>query len=124
MQHRMDPEARKAYGIAIWWRARKTAALIRAGKASTGYAIKHACIEISKAAVTTALLVAKEPGWAFCMLRYVPDLTRPQRFALCDMLTDDEFRHAKWALDNMRFLDKEEREILEWIFKNKTAPIL
>lgn len=111
----MTDEHRAGYALALQIGARHTAALIRAGKASVGYAVICLYKEVGARIATRALFEAQNPRWALCAIRYVPDLQKKHRFALSLVLTVSEITFAGWVLANMRFLDDKERKVLEWV---------
>jgi hypothetical protein len=116
----MDDEHRVAYALAMEYGAKKTAALIRANKASIGRACIEACKEIGTQRTFEALMSARNGEWSMCAMRYVADITITQRVFLASTLTLSDLAHARWVLANMSFLPESERAILKWILRTKT----
>jgi hypothetical protein len=112
----MDDEHTTAYALAMKYGATRTAALIRANKASIGRAILSACKEIGAYQVTLAIEESRNPWWALCAMRYAP-LEWWHRGILSIYLTNDQYRHAAWVLKNFRHedLSKDELGVLKWL---------
>ena len=115
IRYRMDDEHRIAYALAMKHGAKKTAALIRANKASVGRAIISACKEIGTERVVQALVDAENPWLALCAIRYAPLIQWWHRGRLSMLLMDEQYAHVKWVLKNFHHLPKEDAQVLRWI---------
>lgn len=112
LTYRMSDEARAGFALARAHGARRTATMIRVGKANLGQAIIHACHEIGTDKVVTALVAARNPEWNLCVLRYAPGITREQRSALATTLDKKSLDQARWALKNIIHLTDDEKKVL------------
>ena len=115
IRHRMSDEQRAGYTLAMKCGAKKTAAKIRANKASMGAAIVNASKEIGTEHVIQALVDAENPWWALCAIRYAPHIQWWHRGRLSMLLMHEQYEHVKWVLRNFHHLSKEEAQVLRWI---------
>lgn len=111
----MTDEQRAGYALAMKYGAKKTAALIRANKASVGRAIISACEEIGVDQVTIAIEESENPWWALCAIRYAPRIQWWHRALLSTWLTDEQHKYAAWVLTTFSHLSKDEIKILKWV---------
>ncbi len=120
LQHRMNEEARVGYALALKYGARKTAALIRLGRfASYGPAIACAWRELDMAKTVSALIEIGNPDWAFCAIRYAPNITAAQRQSLIPVLSEDCFKRAEWQLTHIIHLSDDEKKNVQWIIDQR-----
>ena len=72
----------------------------------------HACKEIGITRLVEVLIVERNPEWSFCAIRYAPGITHRGREILAMHLTENEFSHARWALETRSDLSDIERRVL------------